>query len=235
MIFLFTYLHINFGEYNLQLWIINSSLGILTLLAQSTILLVTFWLLFLLLDSVWSGFANFIRIILFPGVILHAVSHILFSKIFRIPSSSGFILSLYREYTFVYIKESNLLQGILIALAPIFLVIPMYLLLSYFLLHISNSILVIIISWFCVSLIITGMPSKADIIFLIVNILHKKPLAILLYFWSFIVFITGYLALGIDLSIIITFGYFFGINLALGLIFRTKKEAIIVIDDEVNA
>ena len=168
------------------------------------------WLVLLLLEYAWSGMAKFVKIILFPGTILHIASHYLFAKIFG--QGTYLLLGTYitGEHTAaglsffsdIYKRKSR--EVYIILLSPMFTSAILGFLFQrvlFFSLLAGHRILAIILAWLTISIIVCGMPSLQDISFIATYHIIKHPEIIVALIWSIGVFSLGYIGYGLEIAI----------------------------------
>ena len=184
--------------------------GIIISMAMSTGFLVFAWMLILLFEYVWSGMAKFIRVILFPGRLLHIASHYLTAKLLHIKAfevlrtgfeneriSAGIVFS-----SDIYRKKPYTVYAVALAPMPTALLSTIILRKILEILVSSEEIRVaIIVSWLIISIFVCGMPSLSDLQFIFIYHIIRYPEVIIALLWGIVVFILGYLAYGVDVAV----------------------------------
>ncbi|MEX0569403.1 MAG: hypothetical protein Q6363_009675, partial [Candidatus Njordarchaeota archaeon] len=126
------------------------------------------WLVLLLLEYAWSGMAKFVKIILFPGTILHMASHYIFAKIFGHGTYLLLGTHITGEHTAaglsffsdIYKRKSREVYMVLLAPMPISIILGfLFQRVLFFSLLTGHRILAIILAWLTISIIVCGMPS----------------------------------------------------------------------------
>ena len=202
-------------------------------IALSPEMLILGWIVFLVLDCCWMGMSRFLSIMLFPGWLTHMVSHYLFAKIFGIRPYVTLGMGL-REgvwaglYTSSDIHRIGLWRVSLVAIAPMFVGIPMLVVLGFLLgivLAVSRT-LALVVAWMIISIATRGMLSVYDLEFIVRNFLVKNPDVALALVGGIVVYILGYLSYDVKTASLGVILYYVLIFLAVWL--GRREEEIVV-------
>ena len=178
---------------------------IISIALNSTLLLLG-WFMVLVLEYVWSGMAKFLRVILFPGRLLHVASHYMMARMLNIriyevmrigfegeAITAGLFLS-----SEVYNRRPYAVYAV--ALSPMLTAVPFFLVLRWILLVLVDIDVdaALFVAWLVISIFLLGMPCLSDIRFLFLYHVIKHAEIIIALFWGVVVFVLGFIAYGLE-------------------------------------
>jgi len=197
--------------------------------------LIIVWAVYLLLQRVWGGLANFMSIILFPGHIIKRTEQVGLAYLFRgkIRPVGWFAVLSHRRFAFLYvILPRHPLHGTLIALIPILINYLLVYILSNLLVYVRDPILALLFAWFLISLIITGFPDKTDLAIVFNTFIATDPTLVFYYVWIIMIFALFYIGYGLPIAIFVSLSYFLIITLTTAYFIQKEPSEDIVLDEE---
>lgn len=194
-------------------------------------LLIFLWLMYIMLSYVWGGLRNLVRLILFPGVILHMAAHSYTAKILGIPLRLVFVVrNIMNEtpiHTF-FLKKASARSIVLFSISPMLLSVPLSILLLSILKF--SGVYYPIILWLTYSFFITGNVSTEDLSVLVNRAIVNAPHVVLALSLTPIITILISISFGLRLGLIIGVLHFFAV-IVISILFREKET--IIIDEEI--
>ena len=202
-------------------------IDILLKVSSSLSYLTMAWMIMLLLEIVWSGMAKFLKIILFPGRVMHIISHYLVARFFGIRTYVGLLSDFFYEKTytgFFLTRRIDVKIAIFLSLSPLLISLPTCIILQMLLPYVKNYVK-LLVAWLIISMWVCGMPNTRDLRLLILTNILRSPEIIFAIGWSILVFLVGTVAFGFNLSIVGTIIYLFSVLLVAAL---SKQEEIVI-------
>jgi len=204
-------------------------------LAHQPILLIIIWLIYLLLQRVWGGLANFLSIILFPGMFLKRGEQISLASFFGSRPRVTAWIPLLRSGDFSFVRvymPRNPFHAAITVLLPALINLSLAYGLIVLLKYIQESISALIIAWLIISLFVTGFPDKFDLSIIISSLIATDPTLIFYYAWMIIIFV--FFLIGYDpfIALTSTFIYFVFITITSAYFTGREEESIVVLDEE---
>ena len=206
-------------------------LNILIYIAKLPIMLIVIWLFYILIEYAWSGLANVVNIVLFPGYLLRRTTQSFVAKLLGVSPRVYALQGPRRAGARMYVQLKDPFMASILAVCPAFTAIPFYLL-AIALFDMSTSVYAkMVAAWLAVSIFITGFPNFGDLGFIAVSIIAHKPLLQVFLIWSVVIFIISLNAFDLIISTAITLSYIFLIILANASVGEKRETPVIVNED----
>jgi len=210
--------------------------GLFSGLAKNIILLLFLWIIYVLLEEVWSGLGKFISLILFPGKLLKkseqfALAQLLGADVKHV-TIYKFLTPKSKSQIYINFPEGRIGRAIIIITLPTVLNLILATLLSMIIMNINKISLMILVSWLIISLVITGLPDKADIAFIFNNFITRDSTVLLYYAWGLVGGVLTYLAFGPQVTVLALFLYYIIITISLIFVSPSTKAGFDIVFDE---
>ena len=213
-------------------------IGLTNGLARNIALLLFLWMIYLLLEEVWGGLGKLITLILFPGKFLKKAEQLAIAQLLgadvRHVTIYKFLTPKSASQVYMYFPEGRIGRAIIVFLLPIALNLALAYILSIIMINLEDIFLAFLFGWLVISLVITGLPDKADLAFVFHNFVTRDSSIFLYYAWGLIAGALVYLSFGIQITILALFLYYAIITIS--LIFvpppTTSKLDIVFDEDE---
>jgi len=207
-------------------------LNILIYIAELPVILIVIWLFYILIEYAWSGLANIMNVILFPGYILRRTTQSFVARLLGVNPKIYALHGPSRSGARMYIKLKDPFTATILAVCPALTAIPLYLLAIALFNASTNLYAKIVAAWLALSVFITGFPNFGDLGFIAVSIIAHKPLLQIFLIWSVLIFIISLNIFDLITSTMITLSYIFTIILANASIGGEKEGIPIIINED---
>ncbi len=189
--------------------------GAIISVSLNTGLLMFIYLIMLVLEYSWSGMAKFMRIMMFPGRILHIASHLLAAKIVGVKTYEVLKIGFSGERVVSGLTTTNIYRTKphkihITLLAPMLIAIPTsHILREITMIALQNNRIdvALLAAWLRISIFVLGMPCLSDLTFLGMYHIIRNPETILGLLWGVVVYMLGVLVYGVEAAVRITLLY----------------------------
>ena len=202
--------------------------GMLWSIALNPALMIVIWFFLLILGYCWSGLRNLVRILLFPGMLIHMASHMLFARLkgMRMRFIAMFRIGWERSVLGVILTKEHPVWIFVFAMFPALVAIPLYIIfLNMAILFRAQTIFAMLFLWLAVSIFIEGIPSIEDMGMVLKASIYYEPLSIIFLALTPIVFTLNTYGFGISIGIYITLFYVIAI-MFLSLVCRRERVEV---------
>ncbi len=211
-------------------------MGLISGLASNIILLLFLWIIYLLLEEVWSGLGKLISFILFPGKFLKKTEQLALAQILganvRHITIYKFLTPKSVSQVYMYFPEGRIGRSIIVFLSPIALNLMLAYLLLIIIVNLDDVFLLGLVSWLIISLVVTGFPDKADLAFVFHNFVTRDPSVLIYYTWGLVAGVIFYLVFGPQLTIFSLLTYYSIITISLIFVSPQVSSEFDVVFDE---
>ena len=207
-------------------------LALLFDIAERPEILLFLWIIYGVLDYTWGGLANFIRILFFPGTLIHRLSHIVIYKLKGEKPRFYTIQTFRDERPRVSLRIRDMRSAALLAVSPAVIAIPMYILTLFLLIYSNSLIAKLIAAWLAISFFVTGFPNLSDLSYIISGMTAHDPLFQFLLLWSIVVFVIGINAVGLGYAVIVAISYVLLLTLIVAYRSRRREVPIVVYNED---